>query len=210
MGHRQRLLIASRRGGEYKCIKLIKHYKNKRDSIKTPYDPDKSSILQHKLSKAQRDYIQPTLPPLQKKLDLYLTPRWPEILHLSTPGSRLKQEIEQYFIKQTISSALNNILIAKKTNVVNEFERIKAKLEYQQAKTGQKAKAVRKKKQKNRPTKAEMTTRNSAVLIAAIKLEKTYGRLPSVGEIVRETSYTADQIYATAPYNEGKNRKKVG
>ena len=71
----ERLLIASWRGGEYKCIKLIKHYKNKRDSIKTPYDPDKSSILQHKLSKAQTDYIQSTLPPLQKKLDLYLTPR---------------------------------------------------------------------------------------------------------------------------------------
>lgn len=105
---------------------------------------------------------------------------------------------------------MNNIVIEKKTNVVNEFERIKAKLEYQQAKTEQKAKAVRKKKQKNRPTKAEMTTRNSAVLIAAIKLEKTYGRLPSVDEIVRETSYTADQIYATAPYNEGKNRKKAG
>jgi len=157
----ERLLIAPSRGGEYKCIKLIKHYKNKRDSIRTPYDPDKSSILQHKLSKAQAEYIQSTLPPLQKKLDLYLAPRWPEILSHATQGNRFKKEVEQYFIKQAYPVG-NNIVIKEKTDVVNELERIKAKLEYQQAKTGQP-------QHKEKPPLDEIETPISCTIVAGIE-----------------------------------------
>ncbi|MHC4462172.1 MAG: hypothetical protein ACYS6W_11390 [Planctomycetota bacterium] len=135
----ERLLIAPPRGGEQKCIKLIKHYENKRDSIKIPYDQRKSSILQHKLSKAKTDYIQSTLPPLQKKLALYLTPRWPQIRPLITKKLNLEKIIEQDFIESTYRVE-NNILIAKKTEAINELERIKATLEYNQAKTETKQK----------------------------------------------------------------------
>lgn len=127
----ERLLMMPTRAGEDKCRKLIEHYKNKRSRIKIPYSPDILEALQYKLSKAQTDHIKSTVPPLQKDLDLYLVPRWPEILALSTQG-QFKQEIEGHFLKGTTSPAKNNILITVKTKLVDELQRIKAKLEYNQ------------------------------------------------------------------------------
>jgi hypothetical protein len=63
-------------------------------------------------------------------------------------------------------------------------------------------------KKKKRPTKADMDNRNSAVLVAAVEIEAKYGRLPTVSEIMEKTKLTADQIYATAPYQENKIAKK--
>jgi len=71
--------------------------------------------------------------------------------------------------------------------------------------TGQDVNKARKKK---RPTAAEMKIRNKAVTMAAAELQAKYGRLPSVDEIMNETELTTDQIYATAPYKEGKIAKK--
>ena len=96
------------------------------------YDPNVLQELKCKLSKAQTEHVQSTLSPLQKKLDLYLAPRGSEISAHTTQGSRLKQEIERYFLKQTINPVMNNTIISKKAEVINELQRIKARLEYNQ------------------------------------------------------------------------------
>jgi len=62
-------------------------------------------------------------------------------------------------------------------------------------------------KKKGRPTKAEMGNRNKAVAMAATKFKADYERLPTVDEIVAETSYSRNQIYATNAYKEGKIAK---
>ncbi|MHA2043539.1 MAG: hypothetical protein ACYSWZ_00360 [Planctomycetota bacterium] len=59
-------------------------------------------------------------------------------------------------------------------------------------------------RKKRRPTAAEMENRNRAVTMAAVEIKGDYGRLPSVSEIIDKTELTAEQIYATVPYKEGK------
>jgi len=114
--------------------KEIKLYERKRSRIGIEYDPNIARALKFKLSEAKGKYVQSKVPPLQKELDLYLAPRWPEILALSTQKSRLQQIIEGYFLKQSITPAITNELLkTKKTEVVHELQRIKAKLEYEQA-----------------------------------------------------------------------------
>jgi len=81
----------------------------------------------------------------------------------------------------------------------------KEKISSKPAEPGQGNKAGKK---KNRPTKAEMENRNRAVVMAAAELKIKYDRLPTVSEIMEKTKLLADQIYATAPYREGKIAKK--
>jgi hypothetical protein len=105
-------------------------------------------LLKDKLSKAKQKYIESTIKPLQKELELYLSPRWPEILHYSEPN-HLRQDIEAFlynghltdgFIQdiftfcrsQPIETDYSSVL-KQKEKVVNELERIKANLEYKQA-----------------------------------------------------------------------------
>jgi hypothetical protein len=57
---------------------------------------------------------------------------------------------------------------------------------------------------KKRPAAAEMENRNRAVAMAAAEVRTEYDRLATVSEIMDKTKLTADQIYATAPYKEGK------
>jgi len=63
------------------------------------------------------------------------------------------------------------------------------------------------KKSKKRSTKAEMGNRNKAIAMAAAKFKAEYDRLPTVDEIIAETKYTRNQIYATNAYTEGKIAK---
>ncbi len=72
--------------------------------------------------------------------------------------------------------------------------------ELEQTRTEQKSK-------RNRPTKAEMGMRNKAVTMAAVEIQMKYDRLPTVNEIMIETKLSLNQIYATAPYKEGKIAK---
>jgi len=67
---------------------------------------------------------------------------------------------------------------------------------------------VSKKDKKRRPTAAEMENRNRAVAMAAAEVQAKYDRLATVSEIIEETKLTAEQIYATTPYREGKIAKK--
>lgn len=62
-------------------------------------------------------------------------------------------------------------------------------------------------KKKNRPTALEMENRNRTVAMTAGEIKVKYDRLPTVAEIKNKTRLTADQIYATAPYHEGKIAK---
>lgn len=57
---------------------------------------------------------------------------------------------------------------------------------------------------RKRPTAAKMENRNRAVAMAAAEIKRDYGRLPSVQEIVEKTKFTAEQVYSTVPYQEGK------
>ncbi|MHC4130484.1 MAG: pentapeptide repeat-containing protein [Planctomycetota bacterium] len=57
---------------------------------------------------------------------------------------------------------------------------------------------------KNRPTAADMKRRNQAVAYAAGEIKMKHNRLPTVDEIIDATGYSRQQIYATAPYAEGK------
>lgn len=67
---------------------------------------------------------------------------------------------------------------------------------------------VSKGREKRRPTAAEMENRNRVVAMAAAEVQTKYDRLATVSEIMEKTKLTADQIYATAPYKEGKIAKK--
>ena len=98
------------------------------------------------LSMEKQKYVNSTIKPLQKKLDLYLTPRWPEILLLSDQR-QFKQDIELFLNSEDINnfrrektdylddSSLKN----KKEKVVDELQRIQTKLEYQREEAKQKA-----------------------------------------------------------------------
>jgi len=65
-----------------------------------------------------------------------------------------------------------------------------------------------KKQKKQRPTAAEMKNRNQAVAMTAAQLKAKYDRLPTVDEIVAETKYSRQQVYATYAYKEGKIAKQ--
>lgn len=67
---------------------------------------------------------------------------------------------------------------------------------------------VSKGRKKRRPTATEMENRNRAIAMAAAQLQAKYDRLPTVDEIVGETEYTRQQVYATPTYKEGKIAKK--
>lgn len=60
---------------------------------------------------------------------------------------------------------------------------------------------------KNRPTATEMENRNRTVAMSANEVQTKYGRLATVSEIMEKTKLTANQIYATASYKEGKIAK---
>ncbi|MBN1125074.1 MAG: hypothetical protein JXA82_08700 [Sedimentisphaerales bacterium] len=74
--------------------------------------------------------------------------------------------------------------------------------------TKQEKKIVKQKKQKKRPTAAEMDNRNRSVAMAATDIKMKYDRLPTVSEISKKTKLTHDQIYATKPYKEGEIAKR--
>jgi hypothetical protein len=63
-------------------------------------------------------------------------------------------------------------------------------------------------RKKKRPTAAEMENRNRVVTMAAAEIRAKYDRLATVWEIMEKTKLTADQIYATAPYKEGRIAKR--
>jgi len=62
-------------------------------------------------------------------------------------------------------------------------------------------------RKKNRPTKKEMADRNRSVALVAVEFESKHGRLPTVDEIIKKTSYNQKQIYQTDAYKEGKIAK---
>jgi hypothetical protein len=53
-----------------------------------------------------------------------------------------------------------------------------------------------------------MENRNRAVAMAAAQIQATYDRLPTVDEIIAETKYTRQQVYATDAYKEDKIEKQ--
>jgi hypothetical protein len=67
---------------------------------------------------------------------------------------------------------------------------------------------VNKPRKKKRPTAMEMENRNRVVTMAAAEVQTKYDRLATVSEIMEKTKLTANLIYATAPYKEGKIAKK--
>ena len=95
------------------------------------YDKDVSKALKNKLSKAQQEHIESTIKPLRKRLDPFLTPRWPEILQLRT-RKQFSQELVESFINTNIGTSASS-LNKQKEEIVNELECIKAKLEYREA-----------------------------------------------------------------------------
>ncbi len=115
---------------------LIKAYERQRDRIQTPYEPDKANLLKSKRNDLRDKHVKATVPPLQRKLDLYLAPRWAGLLQCSSWGFRggeLRKAIEYYFLGIPAGYTLftsENILASRKSKVIRELERIRAKLEY--------------------------------------------------------------------------------
>ncbi len=101
---------------------------------KVSYDKDVLAALKNKLWKAKQEYIESTIKPLQKDLDLFLTPRWSEILQLRTQ-KQFSRELVESFINTNIGTSASS-LNTQKEIIVNEFDRIKAKLEYLLDKAG--------------------------------------------------------------------------
>lgn len=148
------------------------------------YNPNVSQQLKDKLSGAQKEHIDSTIKPLQKKLDLYLTPRWHELLALSTKANQFRQEIESFLSYQfdcrTIERFLRAVsgvygfddaLLASKEKVVPELQRIKAKLEYKQAETEHDIKPVKASKLKSLATESQ-SARIASLLSAAAELKQ--------------------------------------
>lgn len=148
------------------------------------YNPNVSQQLKDKLSGAQKEHIDSTIKPLQKKLDLYLTPRWHELLALITEANQFRQEIESFLSYQfdcrTIERFLRAVsgvygfddaLLASKEKVVPELQRIKAKLEYKQAETEHDIKPVKESKSKSLVIESQ-SARTTALLSAAADLEQ--------------------------------------
>ncbi len=117
----------------------------KTDDYLSPQDLKEKLLL----SMEKRKYVKSTIKPLQKKLRLYLAPRWPEILLLSDQR-QFRQDIEVFLNIKDIDEIRrsrvdyldDSILKNKKGKVVDELQCIKAKLEYQNkkpAETGQNA-----------------------------------------------------------------------
>jgi hypothetical protein len=126
-------------------LKQITEALTKTDDYLWPQDM-KDKLL---LSMKKQKYVNSTIKPLQKKLNLYLTPRWPEILRLSDQR-QFRQDIEVFLNIKDIDEIRrsrvdyldDSILKNKKGKVVDELQCIKAKLEYQNekpAETGQNA-----------------------------------------------------------------------
>lgn len=76
--------------------------------------------------------------------------------------------------------------------------------EAETATTQQEVKGTAPANRKKRPTKTEMANRNKAVAMAAAQFKVGHNRLPTVDEIVDETKYSRNEIYATSAYKEGK------
>ncbi len=100
------------------------------------YDSKRAALLHHMLSELKKKHIESKVPPLQKELDLFLSPRWKEVLALSDYGYQFRKEIEGYFVKRSSVLATDDILASQAKKVVRELERIKAKLEYNQKQLG--------------------------------------------------------------------------
>ena len=114
------------------------------------YDQNKASTLKCKRKQAQAEHIKSTLRPLQEELDLYLAPRWSEILTLKTWAYPLKKEIE-YFINADLGAVYD--ITGKVEKVERELNRIKAKLELegqQQQPVVQKPAGVKQSKKKTK------------------------------------------------------------
>jgi len=94
------------------------------------YDSKRAALLHHMLLELKKKNIESKVPPLQKELDLFLSPRWKEVLALSDYGYQFRKEIEGYFVKRSSVLATDEILASQANKVVRELERIKAKIEY--------------------------------------------------------------------------------
>lgn len=150
---------------------VIKGFKNELARIQTPYDADKARMLKNKLSQAQKEHFQSIVPPLQEQLDLYLTPRWPEILKLSAKGQfdrEFKRELESYFIKDKTLPATNNVLITISEKMIRELKCIKAKLEYEQEQIVHIAKMASQDLTTEKPAETEQTNAKSTFLSALV------------------------------------------
>ena len=87
---------------------------------KVSYDKDVLAALKNKLWKAKQEYIESTIKPLQKDLDLFLTPRWSEILQLRTQ-KQFSRELVESFINTNIGTSASS-LNTQKEIIVNEFD----------------------------------------------------------------------------------------
>jgi len=146
---------------------------NKKDQRRRKEIKYNRKVLQKakdKLSKAKTEYFKVNIEPLQKvqkELDRYLYPRWPEIMQLSRQGNQLKQEIEAFINYQVADNFLslnflspNQTFIgkfididAKKEKVIRKLEQIKETLKYKQ--TPEPAGAGEEIKKSRKPTKTE-------------------------------------------------------
>jgi hypothetical protein len=100
-----------------------------------PYDKKEYERLRNEdscnnavLAAAQQEYIESIIKPLRKELDLYLTPRWPEILQFRT-RKQFSRELVENYVNTNIGTSASR-LKKQKEEIVNELERIKTKLEY--------------------------------------------------------------------------------
>lgn len=59
-------------------------------------------------------------------------------------------------------------------------------------------------KKRKRAGQKEMKNRNRVIAGAVIEITDTYGRLPSVSEVVEKTALTQQQIYGSPSYKAGK------
>jgi hypothetical protein len=59
-------------------------------------------------------------------------------------------------------------------------------------------------KKRKRAGQKEMKNRNRVIAGAVIEITDTYGRLPSVSEVVEKTALTQQQIYGSPSYKEGR------
>lgn len=113
------------------------------------FDEKTLAALKDKLAKAKQKYIESEVKPLQKRLDRYLSPLWPEILQHSE-RNQLRQDIEAFLPKGFLVKHFKNTnidisasgLTTQKEEIVDELERIKAKLKYAQAAISERTKAV--------------------------------------------------------------------
>lgn len=129
---------------------------------------------------------------------------------LSTKNQRLEEDVrekdKQIEVKDDQLMVQGKQLIVQSEQLISQSKQLRAKNEPIKRPPEQTTSPVKTKKKtkRKRASQKDIENRNRIIAIAAAEISGTYGRLPSVSEIVEKTALTQHQIYASASYKAGK------